>query len=46
MLICDEGLKAPQRSVKRKIYVNFLSLSGIGTGRFKFLIIKSVNTQM
>ena len=34
--------KAPQRSVKIEIYVNFFSLSGIGVGRVKcFLIINT-----
>ena len=31
--------EAPQRSVKIKIYLNFLSSSGIGTGRVKMMII-------
>ena len=30
--------EAPQRNVNIKIYDNFLSLSGIGTGRVKFLL--------
>ena len=33
-----EGFKTPQRSAKIKIWVNFLSLSGIGTGRINILL--------
>ena len=35
-----KSFEAPERSMKMKIWINFYSLSGIGTGRVKEDVIR------